>query len=151
LLPKDPETLNYGAWIAATGPIIRRDPERAVAWARRAVALAPGEQLSLNTLGVALYRTGQYAEAISVLEKSLAAGKGKLAAFDLFFLAMAHHRLGHHREVRGRHDQAVRWVGAQKDLSDAYTSELAAFRAEAESTLAHFADDLPDQVFANAR
>ena len=151
LLPKDPKTLNSRAWIDATGPFIRRDPERAVAWARRAVALAPGVQLSLNTLGAALYRTGQYAEAISVLDRSLAAGKGKLAAFDLFFLAMAHHQLGHQREARGHYDQAVRWLEAQKDLSALHTNELAAFRAEAEAVLGRSADDLPDQVFANPR
>ena len=97
LLPKDPMALNDRAWTDATGPIAQRDPERAVALARRAVALAPGEQLTLNTLGVALYRAGQYAEAISVLERSLAAGKGEFDAFDLFFLAMAHHQLGHRR------------------------------------------------------
>ena len=65
LLPKDPMTLNSQAWMLATGPIDQRDPERAVALARRAVALAPGRQMMLNTLGVALYRAGQYAEAIS--------------------------------------------------------------------------------------
>ena len=141
MLPNNAATLNNRAWTDATGPFIERDPERAVAWARRAVALAPGVHFFLNTLGVALYRTGQYAEAISVLDRSLAAGKGQLAAFDLFFLAMAHDQLGHHREARGHHDQAVRWVEAQKDLSDGYRNELAAFRAEAEAVLGRSADD----------
>jgi eukaryotic-like serine/threonine-protein kinase len=147
----DAQTLNLNAWIDATGTIDRRDPDRAVALARRAVALAPGLQLYLNTLGVALYRTGQYAESISVLDRSLAAGKGDLAAFDLFFLAMGHHQLGHHQEAHSFYDQAVHWLGANKGLSDSYTNELAAFRAEAESTLDRSADDLPDQVFANPR
>jgi eukaryotic-like serine/threonine-protein kinase len=141
LLPKNPNALKNQAWTDATGPFSRRDPERAVAWARRADALAPGVQVFLNTLGVALYRSGQYAEAISVLERSLAAGKGELAAFDLFFLAMAHDQLGHHGEARGHHDQAVRWVEAQKDLSDGYKNELAAFRAEAEAVLGRSDDD----------
>ena len=128
--------LNDLAWTYATGPIDQRDPERAVVLARRAVALAPGRQASLNTLGVALYRAGQYAEAISVLEQSLAAGKGEFDAFDLFFLAMAHQKLGHASQARNSFDRAVRWWDEQKNLPAQYVSELTAFRAEAEEVLA---------------
>ena len=99
MLPKDAKALNERAWDYATAPIDQRDPERAVAFARRAVALAPGQQMSLNTLGVALYRAGQYAQAITALDESLAAGKGEFDAFDLFFLAMAHQRLGNASEA----------------------------------------------------
>ena len=141
LLPGSPATLNVRAWIDATGPFVQRDPERAVAWARRAVALAPGVHDYLNTLGVALYRTGQFAEAISVLDRSLAAGKDELATCDRFFLAMAHHQLGHHREARDHHDQAVRWLEAQKELSDFSANDLTTFRAEAETVLDRSADD----------
>ena len=95
------------------------------------------------------YRTGQYAEAISVLERSLAAGKGELAAFDLFFLAMAHHQLGHQREARGHHDQAVRWLEAQKDLPASYANELATFRAEAETVLGRSANDRAGSARSN--
>ena len=136
LLPKNPMALNDRAWILATGPIDQRDPERAVALARRAVELAPGQQMYLNTLGVALYRAGQYAEAISVLERSLAAGKGEFDAFDLFFLAMAHHRLGHADQARACFDRAVRWWGERKNLPAQYIPELTSFRAEAEVVLA---------------
>ena len=148
LLPKDPTALNNRAWIYATGPIDQRDPERAVALARRAVALAPGQQVTLNTLGVALYRAGQYAEAISVLEQSLAAGKGEFDAFDLFFLAMAHQKLGHASQARACFDRAVRWWGEQKSMPAQHVSELTAFRAEAEELLGHALADLPADVFA---
>ena len=151
LLPKGPMSLNNRAWLDATGPITQRDPERAVMLARRAVALAPGQQLTLDTLGVALYRAGKYAEAISVLERSLTAGSGVFDAFDLFFLAMAHQQLGHRTEARGCYDRAVRWLGTHKSLSESNTNELAAFRAEAEAVLARSADDLPADVFANPR
>jgi WD40 repeat protein/Flp pilus assembly protein TadD len=149
LLPKDPMALNNRAWTLATGPIEERDPERAVALARRAVELAPG-QVSLNTLGVALYRAGQYAEAVSVLEQSLAAGKGQFDAFDLFFLAMAHHRLGHVNPARDGFDRAVRWWGERKDLPAPYIAELTSFRAEAEAVLGlpRPLCELPANVFA---
>ncbi len=147
LLPKDARTLNERAWDYATGPIDQRDPERAVAFARRAVALSPGQQLSLNTLGVALYRAGQYAQAISVLDQSLAAGKGEFDAFDLFFLAMAHQKLGHASQARDRFDRAVRWWNLRKNLSTQYISELTAFRAEAEEVLARARAELPADVF----
>ena len=120
----------------ATGPEPQRDPALAARLAAFSVALAPGKQTSLNTLGVALYRAGKFAEAITTLEKSLDAGKGQFDAFDLFFLAMAHHRLGHRPEARACYDRAVRWVAEQKTLPAQYAKELAAFRAEAEAVLA---------------
>jgi eukaryotic-like serine/threonine-protein kinase len=148
LLPQDPTALNDAAWAYATGPIDRRDPERAVALARRAVALAPGEQVSLNTLGVALYRAAQYAEAIPILEQSLAAGKGEFDAFDLFFLAMAHQKLGHPDQARASFDRALRWWDEHKNLPAQYVSELTSFRAEAERTLAAAVAALPVDIFA---
>jgi eukaryotic-like serine/threonine-protein kinase len=148
LLPKDPTPLNEAAWTYATGPFVKRDPELAVALARQAVALAPGVQLTLNTLGVALYRAGQYAEVISVLERSLAAGKGEFDAFDLFFLAMAHHKLGHASQARACFERAVRWWAKQKNLPAQYVPELTGFRAEAEELLAGPLAELPADVFA---
>ncbi len=99
---------NNLAWLLATAPEPFRNPAEAVEHARRAVELAPGNQLSLNTLGVALYRARNFAESIETLEKSLAAGKGQLEAFDLFFLAMAHHRLGHRETARDCYGRAMR-------------------------------------------
>jgi serine/threonine protein kinase/WD40 repeat protein/tetratricopeptide (TPR) repeat protein len=148
LLPKDPTALNNRAWILAAGPIGQRDPERAVALARRAVALAPGQQLTLNTLGVALYRARQYAEAISVLERSLAAGKGEFDAFDLFFLAMAHQKLGHASQARACLYRGARWWGEHKNLSAQHVRELTGFRAEAEEVLEVARGEMPADVFA---
>jgi WD40 repeat protein/tetratricopeptide (TPR) repeat protein len=152
-LPRGPVMLNERAWILATGPIEWRDPERAVTLARRSVELASGQQVSLNTLGVALYRAGRYTEAITALERSQAAGKGRFDAFDLFFLAMAHHRLGHAGRARDAFDRAVRWWGEQKDLPAQYVPDLTRFRAAAAAVLGPTGPigELPVDVFAPGR
>jgi tetratricopeptide (TPR) repeat protein len=146
----DDALLNDRAWILATGPIEQRDPESAVMLARRAVELVPGQHDSLNTLGVALYRAGQYANAVSVLEQSLAAGKGESDAGDLFFLAMAHHGLAHGAEASDCFVRAVRWWDAHKNLPAQAIAELTGFRAEAEAVLglARPLVELPADVFA---
>ena len=95
------ECCNNHAWLLATGHPSHQDIERALKLSLRAVELVPGQQVYLNTRGVLLYRAGQYADAVTTLEKSLEAGKGQFDGFDLFFLAMAHHRLGHSDEAHG--------------------------------------------------
>ena len=115
--------------------------------ARRAVELSPGQAIYLNTLGVVQYRAGRYTEAIATLERSLAAGGGQADAFDLFFLAMAHHRLGHREEARGC--LIVPCTGWEsRKPGRRIRQELAAFRAEAEAVLAGLTGELPDDIFA---
>src|SRR5262249_10142417 len=63
-LPGAPaQSYNNMAWRLATGPAALRDPQQALALARKAVDLTPGTAIYLNTLGVAQYRAGQFAEA----------------------------------------------------------------------------------------
>ncbi len=142
--PDFAEVHNSLAWLLATAPGPLRKLGEALRHALRAVELAPDEHLNLNTLGVVLYRTGRFADAIEILEKSLKAGAGRLAAFDLFFLAMAHHRLNHLEQSRDCWKQADCWFEAnRKNLTPQYLKELTAFRAEAEAVLAGLADELP--------
>jgi hypothetical protein len=61
---------------------------------------------------------------------------------------MAHHRLGHGNSARDCFDRAVSWLTEQKGLSEQYTRELAAFRAEAQASLDGPSIDFPDDVFA---
>jgi tetratricopeptide (TPR) repeat protein len=116
--------------------------------ARRAVELEPNEASYLNTLGVAEYRACQYTPAIATLERSLAASRGEFDAFDLFVLAMAHHRQGRREQARASFDRAVLWVESPKGLPVGWAAELAALRAEAEAVLAGPAGELPVDVFA---
>jgi tetratricopeptide (TPR) repeat protein len=140
---------NNFAWGLATAPESVRDPQRALSLARRAVELTPTQALFLNTLGVAQYRTGQWAESVATLEKSLAASKGESDAFDLFFLAMACYRLGRVAEARADFARALKWrTGHPNPGQPAWSVELDAFEAEARALLDGPSPELPDDVFA---
>ncbi len=125
---------NNLAWLLLTGPKELRDAKEALIHARAAVKSFSSQQ-PLNTLGVALYRNAQYAEAVLILERSLTFGEGESDAFDLFFLAMCHAKLGERAKAKECFDRAVKWVEGRKDLPSQYVEELKAFRAEAEEAL----------------
>src|SRR5205823_5572793 len=86
--------LNSEAWLLATGAPEKRDPVRALQLIQQARRDDPDNPTFLNTLGVVQYRNGQFKEAAITLEKSLAASGSATDAFDLFFLAMCHAKLG---------------------------------------------------------
>jgi tetratricopeptide (TPR) repeat protein len=135
---------NNRAWELATGPIVIRDVERAQVLIQQAVGLDPGKQVSLNTQGVVQYRAGRHADAVTTLERSLAAGRGQYEAFDLVFMAMAHRMLGQLDEARDCYDRAVRWMQNQHNLDARASRELAGFVREAKVMLT----DLPENVFS---
>jgi WD40 repeat protein/Tfp pilus assembly protein PilF len=127
---------NNLAWLLLTGPQELRDPAQALLAARKAVELDSNKSCCLNTLGVALYRTGQYADAIPVLERSLREQRGQADAFDLFFLAMCHHRLGDADKAKKCYGRACRWLQEHKSkLAPGWREELTAFQDEAETVL----------------
>jgi tetratricopeptide (TPR) repeat protein len=132
-------SLNYNdlAWLLATCADSRvRDPEQAVASAKRAVQLAPQVGTYSNTLGIALYRAGQFAEAIPALERSLRDAKGQTDAYDLFFLAMCHHRLGDPAKANECRERAAAWFQKHKgELTAVPTRELTDFQSECDSVL----------------
>ena len=138
---------NNRAWERVKSPGSNGDPERALTLARRAVELAPKGALYLNTLGVAQYRACQYAQATATLERSLAAAHGQTDAFDLFFLAMARHKLGLNFLARADFDRAVKWRRDHPILPAPYPAELDAFQAEAQTLLDGPAVELPGDVF----
>ncbi len=141
---------NDEAWELANGPESTRDVEKGLLLIRQAVDLAPGEATYLNTLGVVQYRAGRYLQAVTTLERSLEAGHGQSAAFDLFFLAMANHRLGHREEARRCLDRGIESMGRSGPLTDDQVKELSAFRAEATGVLADPGRELPADAFAPA-
>jgi tetratricopeptide (TPR) repeat protein len=155
----DPETVraianlardvNKRAWDLVKGSRVQPDAPTPLRLAEFAVLMAPGKRSSLNTLGVALYRAGEFARAIETLEKSLDASKGQFDGFDLYFLAMAHYRLNRIERARACLDRARSWSKAHRHaLSSRSAAELAAVGDEAESVLAGAAGELPPDVFA---
>lgn len=130
----DATELNNLAWQLVTGDG-KRDPVRALRLIRQAIQQQPNNPTFLNTLGVVQYRNEMYQEARATLERSLAEGNGDSDAYDLFFLAACHARLGDNDKAKDCFDRAAKWMSEKKDLSASDKKELSAFRAEAEQVL----------------
>jgi len=127
------QRLNNEAWLLATAVDPKaRNPARAVDLARQAVAYDPYSGECHNTLGVAHYRAGDWAAAVTAIEKSMEL-HGGVDSFNWFFLAMAHWQLGDPAEARKWYDQAVQWMEKNAPTNE----ELRRFRAEASALLGH--------------
>src|SRR5262249_53401920 len=77
--------------------------EQALAWARTAHQLFPECGSHLSTLGMALYRKGQYQEAMDALQQGYKRNQEqetKVVPIDRAFLAMTHFRLGQMEQAR---------------------------------------------------
>jgi tetratricopeptide (TPR) repeat protein len=101
--PEDPEGLRDASWKILRARDAGKDAYAlALQRAEAAVFLAPGDPHILNTLAVAQYRSGRYAEAMDTLTKAekLNASKIGLRPADLAFLAMAKHQLGKKDEAK---------------------------------------------------
>lgn len=139
--------INGLAWfLSTTEHAESREPSRAVELAEHAVASTPNEGFIWNTLGVARYRTGDWAGARVALEKAIELRSGG-DYIEWLFLAMTFWQLGNKDEARTWYDRAVEWIEHNK-LDDgksltkgfslaegANTGELQRFRAEAAALL----------------
>lgn len=128
--PDDATSANSIAWVLATAPNEElRDPQKAVSLAQRAVELTPGNGDIVNTLGVALYRKGQWEECARVLESSVSLRRGGDPS-DWLFLAMVYHRLGNAKAAHEWFRKALAWMEQNET-----TEEFLRFRAEAQALL----------------
>ena len=121
-LPHDAggDSLNrYAVFLLDCPDTTRRDPELAVRCAEQAVARAPTDGKFWNTLGVARYRIGAWAESASALKKALALGY-ESDAEDGFVLAMALWRMGDRPAARARYDRAVRQMNSMAPPPEAW-------------------------------
>jgi tetratricopeptide (TPR) repeat protein len=102
-------------WACVVGPDASADLARAIALAEKAVRADPDSLQQLNTHGALLYRTGRLQDAVKVLERAHQQAQNPIAnsspAYTWYFLAMAHHRLGHHED-------AATWLSKARDVTD---------------------------------
>jgi serine/threonine protein kinase/Flp pilus assembly protein TadD len=115
--PGHPETLHTTkslAWLYATSRTVPfRDPGRAESLAREVLARTPDDGDVWNTLGVAQYREGRFADSIVSLRKSMEFRHGG-DSNDYFFMAMDEWRLGHRGEAGRWRNRAVEWMAKNR-------------------------------------
>jgi serine/threonine-protein kinase len=104
----------------------RHHYEEGLVHARKAVELAPNDGGFTNTLALAEYRVGHWAESIAASERSMALRNGS-GPSDWFFLTMALWQKGEKDKARKWFDKAVAWT-KEKDPKN---SELRQFWTEA--------------------
>jgi tetratricopeptide (TPR) repeat protein len=98
------------AWLLAISPDAASSAaSRAVRLAETAVELLPSHQTYWNTLGLALYRRGNWNTSAIALKKSIELGSGG-SGFDHFILAMAYRRLGQTQLALASYHRACRWL-----------------------------------------
>jgi serine/threonine-protein kinase len=129
--PDDANVLNNLAWSLATAPDVRmRDLDQAIRLAKHSTEIKD-DDAAWNTLGVALYYTGDFKGALEALRRSVRLqGAGNIV--DWLFLSMAHHQLGNAGEARVWRERAIDWMNKQSGTDP----ETARFRAEADALFA---------------
>jgi eukaryotic-like serine/threonine-protein kinase len=138
----DAQAAHFTAWTAALGPDAVADFAPVLRLAERAEWPVAG---AFHARGAVLYRMGRAEESIRHLEAADAADPERRTspAYGGFFLAMAHHRLGHRDEARRRLERAA--AQADKEVREAAPdappgmwvreTTLRLLRAEAEALL----------------
>ncbi len=132
----DANALNSASWEVVRSPGKQPQAYRdALVKAEKASELEPANSNILNTLGVACYRTGAYARAVEILERTLPLNEkqhGSAQPADLAFLAMAHQQLGH-TELAGKYLERLHLQ--VKKIKGAIADESLAFLQEAEDLI----------------
>jgi serine/threonine protein kinase/Flp pilus assembly protein TadD len=131
-LELDPRNAAYMvnvAWaLVVPGTATRQDAGEAADLARKAIAQTPRLWNCWNTLGAALYRSGQWQEALDALEKAVSLQE-KCPPPPYLFMAMAHWHLGHKEEAIQRYrevTQRMERTGKQEVESSRLLAECAA-------------------------
>jgi tetratricopeptide (TPR) repeat protein len=132
----NPTACNNLAQIYANGPARLRDPAKALVIAGKGLQVKSNDVYCRNSIGVAHYRLGHYDQAVVALERSLRDSQGDRGAFQLYFLAMCHARLGDAARAKACYDEAVQWYPEKLDnLPWNWAERLKAMRSEAAAVL----------------
>jgi eukaryotic-like serine/threonine-protein kinase len=127
----DPTAPHHLIWFLVSCPVAEfRDPAEAIRMVQNLLERAPDSWVAWATLGAAHYRAGNHRDAIEALERAAALNQGEILYYG-FFLAMAHHRLGHKDQARTGFDRTVLWLKEAPRDEDALR-----LRAEAAELLA---------------
>jgi serine/threonine protein kinase/Flp pilus assembly protein TadD len=106
----DPDTAGWLSWTCVLTPKSGADPVQLVSLAKKASGKSPRDHWQVNRLGAALYRAGRFEEAVKLLTEATALSAHPYRTnmlYTWFFLAMAHHRLGHAGEARRWLEKAI--------------------------------------------
>jgi hypothetical protein len=143
--PQSAIALNQLAWslVVAAGSC---EPYEAVRWARKAAELEPANPDIRNTLGVALYRAGRYAEAAAAFQRNVDQNV-PFVGYDWAFLAMCKQRLGQQAAARAALARARQWNLPAYAANPAMKAEFLGFLQEAQAVLKEPLPDLPPTVF----
>ena len=110
-----PDNAYWAAWTCVLGPDAVTDWSKPLTLAEKAAQSDPKAINYANTVGAILYRTGldeavQRLTAADQLAQEPTSASQSSPAYTWFFLAMAHHRLGHTEEAKQWLDKAVAWT-----------------------------------------
>jgi tetratricopeptide (TPR) repeat protein len=107
------------------------DAARALEMAKESVQLNPKSGNTMNTLGVAYYRTRDWKQAIATLHEAANLREEGGGCYEWFFIAMSNWQLGDKQEARKWFDRGVAWIKRTKHDS----VEVRRIRAEAATLL----------------
>ncbi len=107
--PTNPRPLDQAASaLASFRDPKRRDPAKAIEFARKAIAIAPRNPQYWHTLGVAQYRAGRWPAALESLKNSMLLQNGG-DGLDWYFVAMTNWQLGDKTSARDYLQRAETW------------------------------------------
>jgi tetratricopeptide (TPR) repeat protein len=140
-----PEIGYWVAWTAVLAPAAVADMTVPITLAEMARTRDPQNSSFANTVGATLFRAGRFDEAVQRLSAVSTAWDSAgtkptmySAAYTRFFLAMAHHRLGHAEEGRQWFDKAVQQMDEEtqnENVAWNRRATLQLFRQEAQELL----------------